>query len=92
MSYGTCVTRVTIGLEEISPKMHSNLFRACATAPVTDTYVLVALLLALLVLIADKLFNLLPFYFLLGISRYTPLSEHSGLGFGADLAVSEKLK
>jgi ferredoxin len=50
----TCVTRVTTGLEEISPKMQSNLFRTCAPAPVTDMYVCVALLLALLALVAGK--------------------------------------
>jgi hypothetical protein len=48
---------VMLGLEEISPKMHSNLFRKCAPAALTHMYVCVALLLALLALSAS-IFNL----------------------------------
>jgi hypothetical protein len=50
MSYEhVCVTHsVTIGLEEISPKIHSNLFIKCAPEPEMDMYMCAVLLLALI--------------------------------------------
>jgi hypothetical protein len=50
------VKHATIGLEGISPKMQSNLFRKCEPPPVTDMYVCVTPLLALIALITSTCF------------------------------------